>query len=84
MTNRYKYGATPSILPLSIYIKYPILQKYPKTESYTPIHKGGGMIEFHFWIEIPLKLDKQVIQIKVLVCDSQCPYDIMLGCTSLA
>ena len=26
-------GATPSILPLSIYNKYPILQKYPKTES---------------------------------------------------
>ena len=71
-------GATPSILPLSIYNKYPILQKYPKTESYTPIHTGGGMIESHFWIEIPLKLDNRVIQIKTLVCD------IVLGCTSLA
>ena len=38
-------GATPSILPLSIYNKDPLLQKYPKTESYTPIHTGGGMIE---------------------------------------
>ena len=76
-------GATPSILPLSIYNKYPILQKYPKTESYTPIHTGGGMIESHFWIEIPLKLDNQVIQIKALVCDSECPCDIVLGCTSL-
>ena len=66
-------GATPSILPLSIYNKYPILQKYPKTESNTPIHKGGGMIESHFWIEIPLKLDNQVIQIKALVCDSVFP-----------
>ena len=27
-------GATPSILPLSIYNKYLILQKYPKTEGY--------------------------------------------------
>ena len=44
--------ATPSILPLSIYNKYPILQKYPKTESHTPIHTAGGMIESHFWIEI--------------------------------
>ena len=70
-------GSTPSILPLSIYNKYPILQKYPKTESYTPIHTGGGMIESHFWIEIPLKLDNQV-------CDSKCPYDIGIGCTSLA
>ena len=76
--------ATPSILPLSICNKYPILQKYPKTESYTPIHTGGGMIESHFWIEIPLKLDNQVIQIKAIVCDSECPYDIVLGHTSLA
>ena len=42
------------------------------------------MIESHFWIEIPLKLDNPVIQIKALVCDSECPYDIVLGCTSLA
>ena len=68
-------GATPSILPLSIYNKYPILQKYPKTESHTPIHTGGGMIESHFWIEISLKLDNQVIQIKTIVCDSECPND---------
>ena len=55
-------GATPAILPLSIYNKYPILQMYPKTESNTAIHTGGSMIESHFWIEIPLKLDNQVIQ----------------------
>ena len=67
--------ATSSIFPLSIYYKYPILQKYPKTES----HTGGGMIESHFWIEIPLRLDNLVIQIKTLVCDSECPYDIVLG-----
>ena len=64
-------GATPSILPLSIYNKYPIFQKYPKTESNTPIHTGGGIIESHFWIKIPLKLGNQVIQIKALVCDSE-------------
>ena len=77
-------GAMPSILPLSICNKYPIWQKYPRTESHTPIHTGGGIIESHFWIEIPLKLDNQVIQIKTLVCDSECPYDIVSGCTSLA
>ena len=42
------------------------------------------MIESHFWREIPLKLDNQVIQIKALVCDSECPHDIVLGHTSLA
>ena len=53
-------------------------------KSHTPIHTGGGMMESHFWIEIPLKLDNQIIQIKTLVCDSECPYDIVLGHTSLA
>ena len=77
-------GATPSILPLNVYNKYPILQKYPKTESHTPIHTGGGMIVSHFWIEIPLRLENQIIQIKTLVCDLECPNDIVLGCTSVA
>ena len=76
-------GATPSILPLNVYNKHPILQKYPKTESHIPIHTGGGLIESHFWIEIPLRLENQTIQIKMLVCDSECPYDIVLGHTSL-
>ena len=78
-------GATPSILPLSTtYNKHPILQKYPTTRSTTPIHTGGGTIESHFWIELPLKLDNQTIQIKVLVCDSDCSYNILLGRTSFA
>ena len=42
------------------------------------------MIECHFWIGISLKLDNQVIQIKALVCYSECPYNIVLGRTSLA
>ena len=67
-----------------MYNKHPILQKYPKTESHTPIHTGGGMIESHFWIEIPLRFKNQIIQTKTLVCDSECPYDIVLGHTSLA
>ena len=60
-------GATPSILPLNMYNKHPILQKYPKTESHIPTHTGGGLIESHFWIEIPLRLENQTIQIKMLV-----------------
>ena len=77
-------GATPSILPCSTYNKHPILQKYPKTKSTTPICMGGGTIKLHFWIELPLKLENQTIQIKVLVCDSECPYNILKGRTSLA
>ena len=77
-------GATPSILPLHTYNKIPILHTYPKTESNTPIHTGGSLIKYHFWLEIPLKLEHQTIQIKALVCDSECPYDLILGCTSMA
>ena len=72
-------GATPSILPLCTYNKFPILHTYPKTESNTHIHTGGGFITSLFWLEIPLKLEHQTIQIKVLVCDSECPYDLILG-----
>ena len=75
-------GATPSILPISTN-KHPVLQKYPKTKSTTPIYTGVGTIESHFWIELPLKLENQVIQIKVLVCNLECPYDILIGRTSL-
>ena len=53
-------------------------------ESHTPIHTGGGMIESRFWIEIPLRLENQIIQIKTFVCDSKCPYNIVLGHISLA
>ena len=77
-------GATPSILPLRTYNKFPILHMYPRTESNTPIHTGGGLIKSHFWLEIPLKPDHQTIQIKALVCDSECPYDLILGWTSMA
>ena len=44
-------GATPSILPLHTYNKFPILHTYPKTKSNTPIHTGGGLITSHFWLE---------------------------------
>ena len=71
-------GATSSILPLHTYNKFPILHTYPKTEINTPIHTGGGLITSHFWLEIPLKLQHQTIQIKPLVCDSECPYDLIL------
>ena len=77
-------GATPSILSLRTYNKFPILHTYPKTKSNTPIHTGGDLITSHFWLEIPLKLQHQTIQIKALVCDSECPYNLILGRRSMA
>ena len=65
-------GATPSILPLHTYNKFPILHTYTKTESNILIHTGGGLIKSHFWLEILLKLDHQTIQIKVLEIMYEC------------
>ena len=72
-------GATPSILLLHTYYKFPILHTYPRTGSNTPIHTGGGLIKSHFWLKIPLKLNHKTIQIKALMCDSECSYDLILG-----
>ena len=44
-------STTPSILPLHTYNKFPILHTYPKTESNTPIHTGGGLITSHFGLK---------------------------------
>ena len=52
------------------------------TPSILPLHTY--LIKSHFWLEILLKLDHQTIQIKALVCNSECPYDIILGWTSMA
>ena len=59
-------GTTTSILPLHTYNNFPIFHTYPKTEA-TLLHTGGGLIKSHFWLEIPVKLDNQTIQIKALV-----------------
>ena len=88
MTLLLKYSLTMELQlpfsPLHTYKKFPILHTQSKTESHTPIHTGGGLINSHFWLEILLKLDHQTFQIKALVCDSECPYNLILGRTSLA
>ena len=65
-------------------LKYSLTMELHLPESNMPIHTGGGSIKSYFWLEIPLKLDHQTIQIKALVYDSECPYDIILGWTSMA
>ena len=44
-------GATPSILPLHTYNKFPILHTYPKAESNTPIYREGGLIHLTFGLK---------------------------------
>ena len=58
-------SATPSILQLCTYNKFPILHTYPKTKSNTPIHTGGGLITSHFWLEIPLSYNTKQFRSKL-------------------
>ena len=74
-------------LPFSHLVLTTNIQYYKNTQKQRVQHPstpGGGTIESHFWTELPLKLENQTIQIKVLVCDSECPYDSLIGRTSLA
>ena len=69
----------PLFYPCALIINFLFYIHIQKTESNTPIHTGGGLITSHFWLEIPLKLEHHTIQIKALVCDLECPYDLILG-----
>ena len=75
-------GATPSILPLNVYNKHQILQKYLKME-YSYSH-GRRHDRVPFLDRNTFEIRESIIQIKTLVCDSECPYNIVLGRTSLA
>ena len=62
-------GATPSYsYHYALTTNFPFYIHTPKQKVTLPIHTGGGMITSHFWLEIPLKLQYQTIQIKALVC----------------
>ena len=44
-------SATPSILPLHTYNKFPILHTYPKTKSNIPIHTGRDLLHLIFGLK---------------------------------
>ena len=83
-----KYSLTMELHPpyylYVLTIDSPFYTHIPEQKVILPLHTGGGLIKSHFWLEIPLKLDHQIIQIKALVCDSECLYNLILGHTSMA
>ena len=85
MTLPSKHSLTMELHPLSyLYVLTTNFPFYIRIPEQKVIHAGGGLIKSHFWLEIPLKFDHQTIQIKVLMCDSECPSDLILGWTSMA
>ena len=73
-------GATIGIMPTSFYYLHNEIQRLPKIKPHhTRIHTGNGAIEAHFLIDLPLNIQGVLIQLRLLVCDSQVPAAVLLS-----
>ena len=73
-------GATIGIMPTSFYYLHNEIQRLPTIKPHhTRIHTGNGAIEAHFLIDLPLNIQGVLIQLRLLVCDSQVPAAVLLS-----
>ena len=73
-------GATIGIMPTSFYYLHNEIQRLPTVKPHhTRIHTGNGAIEAHFLIDLPLNIQGVLIQLRLLVCDSQVPAAVLLS-----
>ena len=73
-------GATIGIMPTSFYYLHTEIQKLPTVKPHhTRIHTSNGSIEAHFLIDLPLNIQGVLIQLRLLVCDSQVPAAVLLS-----
>ena len=73
-------GATIGIMPTSFYYLHNEIQRLPTIKPHhTRIHTGNGSIEAHFLIDLPLNIQGVLIQLRLLVCDSQVPAAVLLS-----
>ena len=73
-------GACVNVTPKWFYDQNKILHALPKQKSYLPqINTGNGLIDHHFWIDIPIQMQGVFLQVKSLVCATQAPYGLLLS-----
>ena len=73
-------GASVNVTPKWFYDQNKILHALPKQKSYLPqINTGNGLIDHHFWIDIPIQMQGVFLQVKSLVCGTQAPYGLLLS-----
>ena len=73
-------GACVNVTPKWFYDQNKILHSLPKQKSYLPqINTGNGLIDHHFWIDIPIQMQGVFLQVKSLVCATQAPYGLLLS-----
>ena len=73
-------GSTLNIMPMHFYNNAYYLHHLPKAPTAAKtIHTGNGPVKTHFWIDILLNVQGFMIQLKLLVCDTQAQTRILLS-----
>ena len=72
-------GSTLNIMPTYHYKKAYYLHHLPKEKEARTNHMGNGAVQTHFWIHIPINVQGCILQLKLLVCDTQVNPGILLS-----
>ena len=73
-------GSTLNIMPTHFYDNAYYLHHLPKAPTATKtILTGNGPVKTHFWIDVLLNVQGCMIQLKLLVCDTQAQTGILLS-----
>ena len=71
--------STLNIMPTYYYAEAYYLHHLPKEWEARTIHTGNGTIQTHFWIDLPVNIQGCILQLKLLVCDTQAKSGILLS-----
>ena len=72
-------GSTLNIMPTYFYEKAYYLHHFSKEREAQTIHAGNRDVTTHFWIDIPVNIHGCMLQLKLLVCDTQAKARILLN-----
>ena len=73
-------GSTLNIMPTHFYDKADYLHHLPKAPTAAQtIHTGNGPVKTHFWIDILINVQGCMLQLKLLICDTQAQTGILLS-----
>ena len=73
-------GSTLNIMPTHFYDNAYYLHHLPKAPTAAKtIHTGNGPVKAHFWIDILLNVQGCMVQLKLLMCDTEAQTGILLS-----
>ena len=73
-------GTTVNLMPTAFYAQATFLHHLPKHDATGEIiQTGNGTIKAHFWTDIQINVQGCLLQLKILVCDTQATTGILLS-----